>query len=92
VSRRCLRVEGRVRAQRALDVAQDAMHLLAQFERCRAWLHAAADLDQQRIIELLAQARQRVTDSRLGAADPFRGSGYVALRHQLQPEIEYIGR
>ena len=66
------------------------MHLLAQFERCRAWLHAAADLDQQRIIELLAQARQRVTDSRLGAADPLRRSRHAALRHQRLENDEQV--
>jgi hypothetical protein len=38
------------------------VHLFDQFERCRAWLHAATDLDQQRIIKLRRQVEPRHPD------------------------------
>ena len=75
-------IEIRRRGDDALDAAQQRADVLDQGQGERARLHPAANLDQQRVTNLLAQSRQGVADRRLGPPEPFRRQGDAAQIHQ----------
>src|SRR5881394_2990050 len=56
----------------ALDVAQDRANLVDERLGKRARLHLPLHLDHQGIIDLRAQALQRMAHGRLGEAEPSR--------------------
>jgi hypothetical protein len=76
------RIERLGRCHDALDAAQDRPQVLDQVLRERARSHSTSHLDEQRITELLAQPRQRVTHRRLRAAEACGRSRDAALGHQ----------
>ena len=75
-------IEIRRRRDDALDAAQQRTDVLDQGQGERARLHPAANLDQQRIADLFAQARQGMTDRRLGPPETFRRQSDAAQIHQ----------
>ena len=78
------------RRQHPLDTAQQGTHLFDEFQREGGGLHAPSALDQQRIAQLIAQARQRMADGRLRPSQPPGRPGDAALAHQHLEDGEEI--
>ena len=71
-----------MRPQRRLDQQQCLAHRIDQGLAARREFHVAADADQQRVIEMVAQTMQRGTHGRLRHEYLLGGTGNVLLAQQ----------
>ena len=65
-----------------LDAAQDGPHVLDELSREGARRHPAPDLDEERVPDLVAQARERMADRRRRPSQPRGCPRHASLGHQ----------
>lgn len=87
---RACRLESVTRGQHPFDAPQQGAHLFDELQRESSGFHAPAAFDQQRIAQLIAQARQRMADGRLGPPQPLGRPCDAAVAHQHLEDGEQV--